>query len=88
MPFVAALPLDEGGVPTHLKLEVVSGFTSQAIVKWAKTRLKPGGVVLSDGLSCFAVVTDAGCIHLPRVGAPSGRRTCPSSSGSTPCWAT
>jgi hypothetical protein len=29
---------------THLKLDVVSGFTSQAIGKWVKTRLKPGCV--------------------------------------------
>jgi hypothetical protein len=50
-----------------LKLDVVSSFTSQSIGKWAKTRLAPGCVVLSDGLSCFAAVTDAGCIHLPRV---------------------
>jgi hypothetical protein len=67
VPLVAALSLDESGGPTHLKLDVVSSFTSQSIGKWAKTRLAPGCVVLSDGLSCFAAVTDAGCIHLPRV---------------------
>ena len=67
VPFVAALSLDEKGGPTHLKLDVVSGFTSQAIGKWAKTRLKPGCVVLSDGLSCLAAVTEAGCVHIPRV---------------------
>jgi hypothetical protein len=66
VPFVAALSLDENGGPTNLKLDVVSGVTSQAIGKWAKTRLKPGCVVLSDGLSCFAAVTDAGCVHIPR----------------------
>ncbi len=48
--FVVALPLDESGVPTHLKLDVVSGFTSWAIGKWAKARLKLGCVVLGDGL--------------------------------------
>ena len=67
VPFVAALSLDESGGPTHLRLDVVSGFTSQSIGKWAKTRLKPGCVVLSDGLSCFAAVTEAGCVHIPRV---------------------
>ena len=67
VPFVAALSLDEAGGPTHLKLDLVSGFTSQAIGQWAKARLKPGCVVLSDGLGCFAAVTEAGCIHLPRV---------------------
>jgi len=29
--------------------------------------LKPGCVVLSDGLGCFAAFTDAGCVHIPRV---------------------
>jgi hypothetical protein len=67
VPFVAALSLDENGGPTHLKLDVVSGFTSQAIGKWAKARLKPGCVVLSDGLGCFAAVTAAGCVHIPGV---------------------
>jgi hypothetical protein len=33
VPFVAALSLDENGGPTHLKLDVVTGFTSQAIGK-------------------------------------------------------
>jgi hypothetical protein len=33
-----------------LRLDVVSGFTSQSIGKWAKTRLTPGCVVLCDGL--------------------------------------
>jgi hypothetical protein len=67
VPFVAALSLDESGGPTYLKLDVVSGFTSQAIGKWAKARLKPGCVGLSDGLGCFAAVTEAGCVHIPRV---------------------
>jgi hypothetical protein len=50
-----------------LKLDLVSGFTSQAIGQWAKSRLKPSCVVRSDGLGCFTAVTDAGCTHIPRV---------------------
>jgi hypothetical protein len=68
VPFVAALSLDENGGPTYLKLDVVSGFTFLAIGKWAKARLKPGCVVLNVGLGCFAAVTEAGCVHIPRVG--------------------
>jgi hypothetical protein len=34
----------QGGLAGRLR------FTSQAIGKWAKTRLTPGCVVLSDGL--------------------------------------
>ena len=45
----------------------LTGFTSQAIGQWAKARLKPSCVVRSDGLGCFAAVTDAGCTHMPQV---------------------
>ncbi len=65
--FVAALFLDENGRPTHLKLDVVCCFTSQAIGKWAKAGLKRSCVVLSDGLGCVATVTDAYSVHIPRV---------------------
>jgi hypothetical protein len=65
VPFVAAVSLDADGHPLHLKLSMVSGFTSQAISAWAKASLLPGSVVTSDGLSCFAAVVDAGCMHRP-----------------------
>ena len=67
VPFVAAVSLDEQGHPMHLKLNLVSGFTLKAIGKWAKANLMPGSVVTSDGLGCFAAVTQAGCIHMPIV---------------------
>jgi hypothetical protein len=34
---------------------------------WARACLLPATVVISDGLGCFAAVTDAGCIHAPQV---------------------
>jgi len=46
---------------------MVSGFTSDVIAKWAKASLLPELIVTSDGLGCFAAVTEAGCIHMPRV---------------------
>lgn len=67
VPFVAAVSLNEHGHPMHLKLNLVSGFTLQAIGKWAKTNLAPGTVVRSDGLGCFAAVADAKCVHVPMV---------------------
>jgi hypothetical protein len=67
VPFVAARSLDAIGGPTHLKLDVVRGFTSQSTGKWGKPRLALGCVVLNDGLGWFATVTDAGCIYLRRV---------------------
>lgn len=67
VPFVAAVSLDEKDRPRFLKLSMVSGFTSDAIGKWAKANLAPGCAVISDGLSCFAAVTAAGCTHQPVV---------------------
>lgn len=67
VPFVAAVSLDKQARPMYLKLHLVSGFTSQAIGSWAKANLAPGTVVSSDGLSCFAAVGSAGCIHMPTV---------------------
>ena len=67
VPFVAAVSLNEAGNPMHIKLNLVSGFTSTAIGNWAKASLEPGTLVVSDGLGCFAAVTDAGCSHLPLV---------------------
>ena len=51
----------------HLKLSLVSGFTLEAIGKWAKANLAPGSLVISDGLRCFAAVAGAGCVHMPMV---------------------
>ena len=38
-------------------------FTSEAISKWARCNLAPGTDVLSDGLGCFAAVSEAGWTH-------------------------
>lgn len=67
VPFVAAVSMDRNGHPRHLKLSLLSGFTSNAIEQWAKNCLAPGTRVTSDGLACFAGVTQAGCIHMPTV---------------------
>lgn len=67
VPFVAAVSLNHKGHPMHLKLNLVSGFTSTAIGAWAKASLIPGSLVSSDGLACFAAVADAGCTHVPKV---------------------
>jgi transposase-like protein len=67
VPFVAAVSVNAQGHPLYLKLNRVSGFTSEAIGKWAQASLLPTTVVISDGLGCFAAVTNAGCIHTPKV---------------------
>jgi transposase-like protein len=63
VPFVAALSFDDSGHPLYIKLSPVPGFTSKAIGDWAKDNLAQGCDVLSDGLACFAAVTEADCQH-------------------------
>jgi len=65
IPFVAAISLSEQGRPLRIKLAPVPGFTRKAIAKWATEDLLPGSIVTSDGLACFAGVSDAGCFHRP-----------------------
>jgi transposase-like protein len=67
IPFVAAVSLNDEGHPRFAKFTPVQGFTNQAISAWARANLAAGTSVLSDGLACFAAVTDAGCIHTAEV---------------------
>jgi len=69
VPFVAAISLSAEGRPLYIKMAPVPGFTRKAIVDWANEDLAPGCVVTSDGLGCFAGVTDAGCQHRPVIAA-------------------
>jgi ISXO2-like transposase domain len=50
----------------------VPGFTRKAMVDWANGDLLPGCVFTSDGLACFAGVTDADCQH--RANIAGGRK--------------
>ena len=64
VPFVTAISLSAEGRPLCIKMVSVPGFTRKSIVGWANAAgLAPGCVVSSDGLGCFAGVTDAGCHH-------------------------
>ena len=67
VPFVAAVSLDSKGHPLHIKLNLVSGFTFKAMGKWATASVMPGPFAPSDSQSCFAALTDAGCVHAPSV---------------------
>jgi len=77
IPFVAAVSLSDDGHPLRTKLTPVPGFSLQAIAQWAKTSLAPGCIVFSDGLACFAAVTQAGCTHQPTVVAGRKPRDLP-----------
>jgi hypothetical protein len=62
-PFVAAVETTPEGKPVRLKLGRVAGFCGHAISGFARRSLDPACTVVSDGLACFARVTDAGCTH-------------------------
>jgi hypothetical protein len=67
VPFVAAVSLNGDGHPLRAKFTQLPGFTRKAIAEWASAALSPQSTVISDGLACFAGVTDAGCVHQPTV---------------------
>lgn len=67
VPFVAAVELNDEGRPIHIKMDRVSGFTSEAIKDWTKKRVAPGSTVFSDGLACFRATAEAGCEHIAEV---------------------
>ena len=67
VPFLAAVSVDPDDHPIHAKLTPLPGFTRQALADWASTHVRPGSVVVSDGLACFNGVRDAGCYHQPVV---------------------
>jgi transposase-like protein len=77
VPLVAAVSVDEQDHPMYAKLVRVPGFSSEALCEWAKRNLAPGTHVLSDGLACFAAVTDAGCTHDVHVVGQSKPRDLP-----------
>jgi len=62
-PFVAAVSVDEQGHPITMNMNVVKGFSTAEISRWAKQHLSPEAHVISDGLACFSAVQSAGCQH-------------------------
>jgi transposase-like protein len=72
-PVVAAVETTAERRPRKLKLLPVKGFRKKEVEKLARTHLVPKTTVVSDGLSCWAAVTEAGCRHFPMV-TGSGRQ--------------
>jgi hypothetical protein len=62
-PFIAAVETTAAGKPVRLKLRRVTSFCAASIAGFAKRSLDPSCSVVSDGLWCFAGVTEAGCTH-------------------------
>jgi transposase-like protein len=62
-PFVAAVETTGDGKPHRIILRRVPAFSKAALRKLAGQALERGAEVVSDGLHCFAAVTEAGCTH-------------------------
>ena len=61
-PFLAAVS-KVNGKPGQIKLSVIKGFRTNEIKQWSEKNLEVGSSVLSDGLSCFRGVKNAGFNH-------------------------
>jgi transposase-like protein len=72
-PIVAAVETTPEGKPIRIKLRRVTGFRRAEIARLAKNSFDPDSSVISDGLRCFAGVTEAGCSHQAIV-TGSGRK--------------
>lgn len=72
-PFIAAVSVNEEGHPISMNMNVLKGFRSREISKWAKRHLSEASHVVSDGLACFNAVSDVAKQHTSIVtgGGPS-----------------
>jgi hypothetical protein len=66
-PIVVAVETTAEGRPHRLKISAVKGFRKAETKKLSGRLLVAGTTVVSDGLSCFTAVTQAGCRHDPMV---------------------
>ena len=75
--------------PRRLRLTVVKGFRKREIATLAKRDFAAGSNIVTDGLSCWTAVSEAGCDHFPMVtgSGPNAAKWVPS-PGSTPRSAT
>ncbi len=58
-----ALSVNHEGHPISMYMNILNGFRSREIARWAKHHLSPDSYVVSDGLACFSAVTETGCQH-------------------------
>jgi ribosomal protein L37AE/L43A/transposase-like protein len=67
VPFIAAVQTNSKKHPVYAVFSSVKAFSQEEIKLWARQRLVPGAEVVSDGLSCFTAVEQAGCSHDRRI---------------------
>jgi transposase-like protein len=65
VPFVAAVATNVEQHPIAMRFTKLERLSKAEIARWARRRLAPSCRVVSDGLECFAAVTEAGCTHRP-----------------------
>lgn len=65
--FVAAVETDCEKRPLRIKLSKVNGFRKEEIERWGNHHLESEAYVVSDGLSCFTGIQDAGFHHEPHI---------------------
>jgi hypothetical protein len=65
--FVAAVECNEKRRPIRMRMSRVSRFTTRAISSWVQNHVAAGTTVITDGLACFAGVTEAGCKHFSKI---------------------
>lgn len=75
VPFIAAVETTHDGHPLRAVFNRVATFSSHEVDQWAKNRLAPSALVVSDGLNCFRAVTKAGCSHQREVVGDKRRST-------------
>jgi len=62
-PFLAAVQTTEEGHPVLLQCSAVDGFRKKTVAQWAAKLLSGSCHVISDGLSAFHGIDDAGIAH-------------------------
>jgi hypothetical protein len=61
-PFLAAIATTDDGKPDHIILRPVKAF-SGVLRSESSQAPRSSPALVSDGLACFAAVTQAGCLH-------------------------
>jgi hypothetical protein len=72
-PLVIAVETDPNGRLRRMKLARIPRFKRRRVKSLTKRVSEPGSTVVTNGLSCFRGVADAGCIHVA-IPTGSGRR--------------
>jgi transposase-like protein len=67
VPIIAAVQTNKKGNPVYAVFSPVKAFSREEVLAWATRSLVPHSTVVTDGLSCFAAVEEAGCIHKKEV---------------------